>query len=122
LAYSFLYGLALLGVGASLRYLPEAVASVAAVAIMLAGAIFVGSLTIRRVHDFDEGGWFALLFLVPIANLYVTFAPGSPMPNRFGDRPPLASFPLRVAALMSLAWPFVFMAVIMFVPEVRRYF
>ena len=121
LAYLFLYGLALLVVGAPLRYLPEAVSSVAAGTILLGGAIFVGSLTIRRVHDFDEGGWFALLFLIPVANLYVMFTPGNPIPNRFGERPPPASFPIRVAAFFSVVWPFVFLAAVLLVPEVRNY-
>ena len=121
LAYLFLYGFALLVVAAPLRYLPEVLASVATGSILLAGAIFVGALTVRRVHDFDEGGWFALLFLIPIANLYVLFTPGSPIPNRFGECPPPASFPIRVAAFFSVVWPFVFLAAVLLVPEVRNY-
>jgi uncharacterized membrane protein YhaH (DUF805 family) len=44
-------------------------------------------LTIRRVHDFDLRGWWALLALIPLVTLVFLFIPGSKGNNRFG--PPL---------------------------------
>jgi uncharacterized membrane protein YhaH (DUF805 family) len=43
---------------------------------------------IRRLHDDDMSGWWALLSLVPIANLvliYFMIIEGTKGPNRFGN-------------------------------------
>jgi uncharacterized membrane protein YhaH (DUF805 family) len=40
---------------------------------------------IRRLHDMNLGGWWVLLFLVPLANIGLMVAPGSRHENRFGD-------------------------------------
>lgn len=45
-------------------------------------------LTIQRSHDFDMTGWFALLVLVPLANLIFWIIPGTDGGNRFGARTP----------------------------------
>jgi uncharacterized membrane protein YhaH (DUF805 family) len=46
------------------------------------------TLTIQRSHDFNMSGWFALLWLVPLANLAFWFIPGTDGPNRFGGKTP----------------------------------
>jgi len=52
-------------------------------------AIAYSLLTIQRAHDLDKSGWWALLILIPIAGyLYLTFAPGSPSANLFGNPTP----------------------------------
>jgi len=64
----------------------------AGMALIVAGwvAVVVLSmmLTIQRSHDFDMTGWFALLGLVPLANLAFWFIPGSPGANRYGAPTP----------------------------------
>jgi uncharacterized membrane protein YhaH (DUF805 family) len=64
----------------------------AGMALIVAGwvAVVVISmmLTIQRSHDFDMTGWFALLGLVPLANLAFWFIPGSPGANRYGAPTP----------------------------------
>jgi len=55
-------------------------------------------LTIRRAHDFNFGGWLALLLLVPIANCAFWIIPGSRGDNRYGSRPEAASAGTRVLA------------------------
>ena len=45
-------------------------------------------LTIQRSHDFNMSGWFALLWLVPLANLAFWFIPGTDGANRFGGKTP----------------------------------
>ena len=49
-------------------------------------------LTIQRLHDFNGSSWWAVLILVPLANLvlYLTLLimPGTQGPNRFGHPPP----------------------------------
>jgi len=51
----------------------------------------VSVISIRRNHDLGRSGWWTLLNLVPIVNvfwmLYVWFHPGADRPNRFGAAP-----------------------------------
>lgn len=48
-------------------------------------------LVIRRWHDLGKSGWFTLLFIVPILNLfvfvYLFFAPGENKKNKYGEKP-----------------------------------
>lgn len=64
----------------------------AGMALIVAGWVAVAvisvMLTIQRSHDFDMTGWFALLGLVPLANLAFWFIPGSPGANRYGAPTP----------------------------------
>jgi uncharacterized membrane protein YhaH (DUF805 family) len=53
---------------------------------------FIPSLAvlIRRLHDQDKSGWFALLGLIPLVNLVLLvfmFLEGTRGPNRFGPDP-----------------------------------
>lgn len=45
----------------------------------------------KRLHDLNQSGWLAILFLIPIANIVVglllLFVPGKDGPNRFGLQP-----------------------------------
>jgi uncharacterized membrane protein YhaH (DUF805 family) len=45
-------------------------------------------LSIQRAHDFNAGGWFAVMAFVPLLNLLFWFIPGTGEGNRFGPRPP----------------------------------
>jgi uncharacterized membrane protein YhaH (DUF805 family) len=60
--------------------------------------VLFAMLTVRRAHDFNVGGWLALLILVPFVNLLFWFVPGSRGENRFGPVPPFESFGMRLAA------------------------
>jgi len=59
--------------------------------IYAAIVIYAFILAKRRFNDLDQSGWLSLLFLVPIANLIVAlfllFAPGKPVSNRYGQPP-----------------------------------
>ena len=60
-------------------------------------------LTVRRAHDFNFGGWLALLLMVPIANLAFWVVPGSRRDNRYGPPPENASaLTVLLAALLFL--------------------
>ena len=56
-------------------------------------AIIIGSvsLIVRRLHDLDKGGLWALIMLIPIVDfifsLYLLFAKGTDGYNRFGEDP-----------------------------------
>lgn len=56
-------------------------------------AIFFASvaLVVKRLHDLDKKGWWALILLIPLINilfgLYLVFAKGTDGSNRFGDDP-----------------------------------
>lgn len=55
-------------------------------------SIFGIILMVRRIHDFDNSGWLALLMFVPVANfilgLLLLVLPGTEGRNRFGAKPP----------------------------------
>lgn len=59
--------------------------------------IFV--LSIRRLHDFDYNGWWALTVLMPLVTLLFLCIPGSKGSNRFGPPPPPNHAGLRFAAI-----------------------
>ena len=44
---------------------------------------------IKRLHDVDKSGWWALIMLIPLVNLclgiYLLFAKGTEGSNRFGE-------------------------------------
>jgi uncharacterized membrane protein YhaH (DUF805 family) len=61
------------------------IAVVALVALVI-GVLFM----IRRLHDTDASGWWALLALIPLVNLffflYLLLKAGTPGPNRYGPQ------------------------------------
>lgn len=64
------------------------VLGLAYVAVM---AVFI-IIVIQRLHDLNQSGWFSLLLLVPLVNLflaiYLLFWPGSEGRNNYGGHPP----------------------------------
>jgi uncharacterized membrane protein YhaH (DUF805 family) len=46
------------------------------------------ALTVKRLHDMNRSGWFALLFLIGdfLVYLFLCFVPGTRGPNRYGAR------------------------------------
>lgn len=66
-------------------------------AVQLATLWPVSALMVKRLHDLDRDGWFGLLLVVPIVDLWVTILPGlvrgTAGQNRFGEDP-LAHQPL----------------------------
>lgn len=69
-----------------------------ALSVALLGVVYIGMLVmsialgVRRLHDLDKSGWWLLLMIVPLVNLflalYLIFAGGSDGENRFGAPPP----------------------------------
>jgi uncharacterized membrane protein YhaH (DUF805 family) len=62
--------------------------------------IFFTIMTIKRAHDFNTGGWVALLLLVPVVNLAFWFIPGSKDDNHYGATPPTPSTGIKVVAVL----------------------
>jgi uncharacterized membrane protein YhaH (DUF805 family) len=66
---------------------------VSAFAFLLAIAAMVIALfqTIKRLHDLEMVGWYSILSLIPLVNLffgiYVLFKKGTGGPNRYGADP-----------------------------------
>ena len=58
--------------------------------LLTIGAAIVShiALSVKRLHDMDVSGWFALLFLVGdfLFYIFLCIAPGKPGPNRFGTQ------------------------------------
>lgn len=69
--------------------------------------IFFTILTIKRSHDFNTGGWLAILLFVPIVNLLFWFFPGTRGDNRYGRALPIP--PLFIKAL-AVALPILLVA------------
>jgi dipeptidyl aminopeptidase/acylaminoacyl peptidase len=67
---------------------PAAIASIAA---LFLAAIFCIPIVVRRLHDVNQSGWFALLIFVPPVHLVLllclSLIPGTKGPNRFGMPP-----------------------------------
>jgi len=83
------------------------VIGVVGVVALVIGILFM----IRRLHDVDTSGWWGLLALVPLVNLffflYLLLKAGTPGPNRFGPERVTAGWEKVVGgigiALMVLA-------------------
>lgn len=49
------------------------------------------SLIVRRLHDLDKSGWFALILLIPFVgflfSIYLWLAKGTDGPNQYGADP-----------------------------------
>lgn len=73
-----------------------------AMVLAFGGIIYVHlMLAIKRCHDFNWTGWFALLTLVPLVALIFLFIPGTDGPNRFGNKTaPSTGGGLLVAAML----------------------
>ena len=60
------------------------------------------ALSVKRCHDRDRSGWFCLVYLVPVVNLWVMVdlwaLPGTARPNRFGPDPLYCGTPAEIAA------------------------
>ncbi len=95
----FAFGIimALFGFVASVLNSPE-FAGIISIGILVVMIPYVGliiwaslGMTIKRLHDVDKSGWFMLLGLVPILNLWpailVAFIKGTEGANRFGFDP-----------------------------------
>lgn len=73
------------------------------IAALLALALSI-MLMIQRLHDFDANGWWAVLTLVPLANLVLYLVllimPGTLGANRFGNPPPPNTTGVIILALV----------------------
>lgn len=121
LACTFIYSLVFYAITIPFFYAPYYIHLIIFYVAAFIYIAFYVALLIRRVHDYDEDAWYALLIFIPIINLYVMFAPGSPMPNRYGEQPPRASLPISAVAISSIVLPLSFLVLIGVVPEFREY-
>jgi uncharacterized membrane protein YhaH (DUF805 family) len=62
--------------------------------------LIVFVMTIRRLHDIDFKGWWALLAIVPFLTVVLLFVPGTQGNNRFGPPPRANSVAVRLAAIL----------------------
>lgn len=63
--------------------------------------IYFAILTVKRVHDFNFGGWLALLLLVPVVNpLLFWFLPGTDGDNAYGPEPQDEPFFVKLLAVI----------------------
>lgn len=62
--------------------------------------IFLMILTVKRCHDFNMGGWLAVLLLIPVVNLVFCFIPGTKTENKYGLPPSTPSSLTRTIAIV----------------------
>lgn len=96
----FLMGLALVNMG-ELGRLIYIFASVMLFYCLL--PLLIAVLTIKRAHDFNFGGWLAVLLFVPLINLCFWLIPGNSDENRFGQPPPTPSQTLKIVGTTLIA-------------------
>lgn len=66
--------------------------------ILMPMVVFV--MTVRRLHDINFNGWWAILVLVPFLATILLIVPGNSASNRFGPIPRDNSSALKVAAIL----------------------
>ncbi|GGI18518.1 DUF805 domain-containing protein [Oxalicibacterium faecigallinarum] len=93
----FIAGFALLYLGSLGRMLYIGASVVLCYAFL---PIFLTILTIKRCHDFNMGGWLAVLLLVPVVNLAFCFIPGTKEENKYGLPLPVPSAGTRAIAII----------------------
>ena len=88
------------------RAMSMTIFSLIIIPIILLFFLFMLSLSIRRIHDFNYTGWLCLLILLPIVNILFSlmlFAlPGTQGTNRFGYQPPPTSRPMKITAYIFI--------------------
>lgn len=69
----------------------QGLASIVVLAMVLVYVYFALVVTVRRLHDMNRSGWWALLFLLPLVNifvwLYIVFGSGDRGTNQYGPAP-----------------------------------
>lgn len=94
---AWLIGLLLIALAVllSVELLPEIVGIGFSLVVGLLLSIYTVGLMVRRLHDMDLSGWWALLSLIPILNLpfhlFLYLGDGSSSMNRYGTPNPLPS-------------------------------
>jgi uncharacterized membrane protein YhaH (DUF805 family) len=86
-----LRNLALESASSSIEFIGRLSGLILADVIAIAAIVFMILQVIKRLHDMNHSGWYALLGAVPIFNialgLFLTLMKGTVGPNRFGDDP-----------------------------------
>jgi uncharacterized membrane protein YhaH (DUF805 family) len=70
------------------RILPENAVPMVLGALFLLAFVLIFSLHVRRLHDVNMSGWFSLLLIVPVVNLFllvILFRKGEKTANKYGD-------------------------------------
>ena len=76
----------------SQQWIPALAGQISSLVIIIMLAVYLLGLMVRRLHDADKSGWWALAVLVPVANLilmlFLFLAAGSNSVNRYGTPNP----------------------------------
>ncbi|MCP4766544.1 MAG: DUF805 domain-containing protein [Gammaproteobacteria bacterium] len=109
---SFLFILAMIPLGAASAIMggetgPSGIGMIGIGVLYIAMIVVSVMFGKRRLNDLNRGGWWLLLFLVPIVNLllsiYMVFFPGSEGDNNFGSAPQANSIGVLILGWMMPA-------------------
>lgn len=89
------------------EFVPQIILEVTGALILVSIIILTIPLLIKRSHDFDESGWFALMLFIPIANFMFFITPGTIFKNKYGDIPPPSSILVKALAVLYFVWPLI---------------
>lgn len=117
IAYSFVLSIILAVIMAALGWFIDGNAGAAStqgtvsysISMLFAFAtlVFFVGWTVQRLHDFDASAWWALLMLVPLANVILAVLlwvkAGTPAANRFGNEPPPNTLGVKILAVTMIA-------------------
>ncbi len=78
----------------------QTAAGLVAIPAFLVYLWFIVISSIKRCHDADQSGWWAITFFIPLIGLIWFFWPGSQGANRFGAPPPANTFGIKLLGLL----------------------
>lgn len=87
------------------EFVPKIILDITGALVLILLVVLTIPLLIKRSHDFDESGWFALMLFIPIINFMFFVTPGTTVQNKYGDIPPPSSILVKTLAILYFVWP-----------------
>lgn len=87
-------------------------------AVLLWFSVITG---IKRCHDMDISGWWAVTILIPLIAFAWIFWPGSKEANRFGPPPPPNTLGVRLLGLLMPVIAFIGILAAIAIPQYKAY-
>jgi len=119
-AYLFLLQITFFLITLPTHYMPDDIFNELNIITQIIFAILMFLLAIGRVHDYNESILYALLFFVPLINLFIIFAKGEPFPNKYGPPRPSPTVLTKLLAISFILVPTVMLIILSLSPELAE--